>query len=424
MESKITLADDVLAWTFGKPSEANIMLEPRNSNVAVASHMRSIRNRVKSARRFYLDDEFVETALDISRDLDRLQHWVNLARLPYENVWIEFNAQAKVLASWKQGHFQENISDIVPIYSQEGKPDLKDVPEKFGFLITQLDADSGMWASENFAPVAGGKLDKGKITTIPLSWVLSPEGDATLPLKSPLGKEYHQIRQMFGTYNKLLGLHEKGFENAGALGISAFDPVSQQFALLPWMNNRIALCMEPMHLHSLADYLKIHDNEAQNASVTEQLVRHLWYVLKEDRGIMRFLISVLALMNNAPNIKRIPVANPGHRQTRGRNLEYLGHSIVTLDLPKKKTITVLTKALDFASNERRRNRGHEVRGHFRQIERGKAPLAYRCEHVPTLVENGVGICMRCERMIRWIPSHARGDAELGWVTHEYNVVTS
>lgn len=416
------LYDDVHAWTFGKPSEANIAIEPRNSNAIAATTMRIYRSQIKAAQRFYLDDDFVEAALEASRDLDRLQYWVNLARLPYEHVWLEFDQHAKVMSSWRQGHFElENGPVPQP-------NNLDEIPERLGFLMNQANADTGLWSATSFAPAKKGKLTQEKITVVPVTWVLSPEGDATLPLRSEPIPIYHQLHAVFparegDAVNNL-------FRFARAFGIGAMvanqDGSNKRLAQLPWVVDRLAACMEPLHACAMADYQKIHSKDAWSRAHAA-IADHVAYVLTEDRGIMRFLIVVLAMLNQAPNVRRVPVNSGGHRVTRGRKLDYLGHSLVTLELPKRKNYTYLTqlnRELDYAAAERRRNRAHRVRGHFRQVERGKGPLAYSCSHIATLVENGLGICARCERLIRWVPNHVRGDAELGWVLHDYEVTTS
>jgi hypothetical protein len=40
-----------------------------------------------------------------------------------------------------------------------------------------------------------------------------------------------------------------------------------------------------------------------------------------------------------------------------------------------------------------------------------------------MVENGLGICERCELLIRWIADQTRGDEALGVVTHTYDITT-
>lgn len=63
----------------------------------------------------------------------------------------------------------------------------------------------------------------------------------------------------------------------------------------------------------------------------------------------------------------------------------------------------------------KRRAWHPVRGHWRVVERGKK-LPILCRHEPTEVDNGLALCTRCERLIRWIElPHGRGDPRLGIV---------
>lgn len=406
-ENTDTLYDQVYEWSQSKAKHANIGIDTKGVR-EVETQMRVYGRRLKEARRFYLDDDFVATALEMSRDLDRLQYWINLARLPYENIWIEFDARQKVLSSWVQGHLHNNVAPSTP-------PDLTDVSPAIGWLLHQTNEDTGAWVASQFSPVANNKgvLHEGEITTTPVAWICSPEGDATLPLRAP---------DKLTLLHKLLPLYTEHVANMGigATTSNAYD--GKSCVILPWVANRLGVAVEPiwnMAFNSILIGTKMH---VQEKHLKEDLARHITYILREDIGIMRFMIAVLALLNAAPNVKHVPVKQQGFRRKGLKRLEYLGHSKIILELPKRKTIKVLYGALDYASHERRRLRGHMVRGHFRQVEHGKARIV--CDHIPTLVENGLGICLQCERLIRWIPSHPRGDATLGWVTHDYEIKAS
>lgn len=135
------------------------------------------------------------------------------------------------------------------------------------------------------------------------------------------------------------------------------------------------------------------------------------------------IVIILALLAEAPNIKESVKPKEGFRYKGMYKLPYFSHSIIRLKLPKKKPVRYVMRLIDKASDNARKLRAHTVRGHFRQIERGK-PLPYPCKHEPVMVENGLGMCKKCERMIRWVPSHTRGDSSIGWVYHDYRIESS
>lgn len=407
--------DNVQTWTQGKAAKANVAFRTAGMET-VEAQMRLYGQRLTKAKRFHLDNNFVATALELSRDLDRLQYWVNLARLPYEDVWIEFDPRFKVQESWNQGHYHH------PDWHNPEPPDLDQVSPEMGILFHQTNADSGAWDATIFGIVTGGALSHGQVTPTPVQWICAPEGSALLPVQHK-----RLIQKLFPIFT----------QDTANVGIGAtMEGLGDQYIILDWVANRIACALEPTWYAGMQEHLAtvpefptskavrnaIEQVEASVKFVDDTLTDHLLYVLHEDRGIMRFIIAVLALMSNAAEVRQVVVPAAGHRGLPGKRLPYLGHSTITLDLPRRKPIRVFAKELDVASALRRHNRAHTVRGHFRMVEHGKG--GFRCDHVPTMVENGLGICLRCERLIRWIPNHVRGDAELGWVTHDYEVTST
>jgi hypothetical protein len=64
---------------------------------------------------------------------------------------------------------------------------------------------------------------------------------------------------------------------------------------------------------------------------------------------------------------------------------------------------------------------HEVRGHWRRYERGEL-LCSPGTHVWGAPDDGGHIpCSLCDAWMTFIPEHERGDATLGYVTHDYSV---
>lgn len=381
------LYDDVHRWTYDKPKHANIGLP--HLGEGVERYMRKYRTLVKQAKRFYLDEGFIETALTLSYEIDKVQHWLNIARLPFPVVWMEYDTRHKVSVSVKSGHTIKGPDD-----------DYSTVQPRTGYLMQEIDKDSGTWVMSEFVD----KCDKDHVfagvAPEPMGWWVAPEGNVSaLP----------GISKIWGSTAEFSEDGDSDTFERIALGSTV---------PLPWARHRIISLLEPTWGEASLEAT----GTIETKVVRDFLVDRVQHCARETRGVIRFLITVLALLNQAPNVKHIHAGRAGYRPKGMHRLPYLGHSTVTIELPKTKPMIVLARSLDKAAKDRRHYRAHHVRGHFRVAEYGKRP-DLRCDHLPTMVEDGLGICTRCERLIRWVPHHTRGDATLGWVEQDYHLTT-
>lgn len=121
----------------------------------------------------------------------------------------------------------------------------------------------------------------------------------------------------------------------------------------------------------------------------ERMVHIVQEVLYLNRGILLRVFSLLATLNDIPvSTKRVSLSKGFI--ARGKYRRYLDHQLVTIEIPKRRDARRLAKAIVSIA----RRRGHDVRGHFREVKPG---------------------------LKKWIAAHVRGDASLGWVTHSYAV---
>lgn len=107
----------------------------------------------------------------------------------------------------------------------------------------------------------------------------------------------------------------------------------------------------------------------------------------------RYLWSLLATINDAPTTITHTQATTGFLAA-GAYRRFLDHSHITLNLPQNTTTPRLARRLLHAAKKR----AHQVRGHWRKDIR-PAHLGERI----------------------WVREHQRGDASLGFVTHDYQV---
>lgn len=408
----VLLYDEIHRWSFGTPKDAFDGTVLGFNSKDGEKLLLNYRMHLRQAQRFYINDDFLNLALDMSRDITQIKRWVNLARLPYDKIWIEFDARTKVMNSQRAGTL--NLTT-----------DIENVPQRLGMLFQTLNEDSGAWAMTVFSAL------NNKVSIHPLCYFLAPEGpsmDVMRPPKpwdvcglGPWGGPPTDTAQAIenAAHMALSDDFQNTFAHAGLTGARITESEAK-IAKIPEFENRIQIAQEPLwmvqfrkaaiEIKSQENYDRLH--ETMRHSATNALI--------EESGLVRVMITILSLMNAAPNVKHYYAPATGHRMKRGKFIPYMDHNEIVLKLPKIKPIPVIIRTLDKASADRRKNRAHMVRGHFRIVEHGK-PQPVRCKHEPTLVENGVGYCLKCEQKIKWIAAHQRGDASVGWVQHDYSV---
>ena len=129
----------------------------------------------------------------------------------------------------------------------------------------------------------------------------------------------------------------------------------------------------------------------------------------KHRASARALWLLLATINDIPITVEHIQPSKGYI-SRGSYKKFLAHSVVHLNVPETKWRKIIAKALIAL-----RRRAHQVRGHWRKDWRH--PLSRLCEHN----FNDDMICQRCGGHKIWIAEHQRGDASLGFVTHDYAI---
>jgi hypothetical protein len=134
-----------------------------------------------------------------------------------------------------------------------------------------------------------------------------------------------------------------------------------------------------------------------------------WEMFILPRLHMRDVWALLATVNDLPIL--IEHVEPSHGYVaRGSYKKFLKHSVVHLTVPETRWRKLVIKTSVIL-----RKRAHQVRGHWRKDWRN--PLTPLCDHE----FNDAMICTKCKGHKIWIIEHQRGDAGLGFVTHDYEV---
>ena len=100
----------------------------------------------------------------------------------------------------------------------------------------------------------------------------------------------------------------------------------------------------------------------------------------------------------------------GYMARGGGYKKFLQHTVLHLTVPETRWRKLVGKTAAIL-----RRRAHQVRGHWRKDWR--SPLASLCEHD---FDDHMK-CRRCSGHKIWIAEHQRGDASVGFVTHDYEV---
>jgi hypothetical protein len=420
-----TLADDVLRWSFQTKLQRTL---PERCLQIQARYRAALRQ----AQRFVVDDDAVRLVCHLSHEQKRLEAWSFLARIPYNNFWVEFSLHEKVLELDRMGSLRNGV-------------DLTQVSPVMGLLFyLDGDATATRWICHMFT-----KLNDGTVTPDVLAFVLDPEGSPLNPLRGslqwraptlslrpdfpkipirvqfrPNGKIDDPVGMAVNpedvTYEKIkvkgrlltpdiFELDDKVDPEISLLGLWAWNADTGLIESPDWLTSRTAVIIEPWFeaLTDTSDKARQHRTDIAFAQCDELA------------GQFRWILTLLAAINGLPkNVK--PVHSAGRQTVGMRVLPYLQHSTITINLPREDRIRRARVLLDRTGRNARRP-WHQVIGHWRVIERGKPLPGYFCRHVPAMVEHGLGMCEKCEMLVRWIPAHSRGDPNIGMVDHTYNV---
>lgn len=126
-------------------------------------------------------------------------------------------------------------------------------------------------------------------------------------------------------------------------------------------------------------------------------------------GTLRHVWALLATINDIP-VVRMDIKGSGSFLGEGRPRKYLDHQVLTLHVPQRASLTRLARNLIAHA----RRRAHQVRGHWRKD--WVRPGDPHCEH-----QWRVDQTCACGAHRLWVHEHQRGDASVGFVTHDYKV---
>lgn len=404
----IPFFERVNAWSYAKK------IQGRRVSDKARSIMLHHRSTLRRAQRFVIDDDAVRLACHLSHERDRLEPFTFLARLPYVPMWIEYNLHAKIREFDRMGRLRKSPGDL-----------LRHVPHTMGLL---LDLDRGSetrWNCHVFVSESDPNVKQDWVFPDFLAYVFDPACNGQIPVRGSAQWNAPTL-SMRPDFPRQKADIEYEMENGQIITreteidpefnvIGVFEHGATSVGAPDFFANKTAVIVEPWW-----------DAWHHTAEDRARLDHMAFIDARELTGMLRWLICLLAAINGLPRDVAARPTRPGHRLIGANVIPYLGAHNLSIKIPKDGNIRHVALTLERSGRNQRR-RWHRVIGHWRIIDAGRNPRGIWCKHMPALIDDQdphLGLCEKCQMLIRWIPQHTRGDPEIGIVDHPTYTVTT
>ena len=358
-----TLADEIHRLTYHPAQMFGNTSGPQRRAIerALEKPMIDLRMKLRSARRFSLEDHVVRECVRKAGDKPaRIVERAEMLKLPFERMWVEYSNGARLDAI---NEYRQSIER--PRYS-----DHEWRKYRAGFLLERVGSPNG--SADVVLATAFTSDEDGIYGVAPVGYLLGA-----------------------GASSKSFDLHPNP-EIAQALRITSWGygagEDEEHFAYALPDERLLDLGCPTVENFVTGPALA---TKNLNAEHTQKLV---FEGVNQGRGDMRFILTLMQMINVVPIKKVYAQAVQTHYNYKGKNVPYLDHQIVSIEVGKTKVIKVVDHAFRQAEKEHARKRAHEVRGHFRVYHKGTK-----------------------EERRTWIKAHQRGDASLGFVRQTWEV---
>jgi hypothetical protein len=293
------------------------------------------------------------------------------ARLPHELTWIELDPR--------------------PYREQTLKAGIKLTPSsrtivRRGFLIKQHPAiETAFWCAEYHAQ---DNMDDLAVSYVGFAWC--SDDSTPVPWKQYQHSDPTWRRAEYG---------EKTSRIISPL------PTKEADEDLIWSDSEFLVGM--LGYNTIQAYLVPAASPAFYAALAkrEATIEQIW----KHRALARAVWTLLATINDIPVLFDKVEPSRGYI-ARGSYRKFLTHSIIHLTVPQKQWRKLTAHVLMAL-----RRRAHQVRGFWRKDWRH--PLRTTCTHD---FDDDM-VCRCCGGHKIWVHEHQRGDASLGFVTHDFEV---
>jgi hypothetical protein len=402
-EEEASLADKFVSSTY---DWCKYFDYTANEEKRVMPHIMAYRHAMRQANKFVLDKEFTVLATQMSSSIkpEKLLTRIPLATLPYEVTWIEFPLRLKVLA-------------MRVAHGLKGVPD--GIAPRMGVLLERI--------NDTMATVTMVCEGPECITPNLMGYVYSVDEQTlkfnqTFKGMTPLDAAYRTDRlKNMPMFKDVMSdpdvsnvMRDVGHGSMWGYGMGqGIIHTSAEFA----KNIRVP---EFLVRHGELAFSRFYDFFEDAGKTHKKFLEKISHLITSEvtefSGMMRWLVIVLAMLNEVPT--RANFIQPMHTMRAGltRRVAAFDFHRLTLRLPKTKAIPYLDRKL---SNVERKHKAHKVRQHWRTYlhsEQHCLPDEHVWEYD---VEHGYALCGRCMGFRRRVPEHVRGDPSLGWVHKDY-----
>jgi hypothetical protein len=321
----------------------------------------STRQMLYQARRFSLDDGMSSFLTDLSTTAFMGRLWEHrLAAVEAMRV----GARAPFPLTWVEYNLKATIArmrDVYPFTSFTGKVAFNpaEVPEREGWLIQQ----------------------HPKIETAFQAFIYTYDREAGIKgfdcWRFPWSYCWTTVDSPLPYAQALTSWHDDCYVSPVITGVAGYN------------TNHAGVILDP-HVHG------------------QKGIEHSLALMREWAGALRRMWAFLSTLADLPVRETVVTQSRGFFR-RGNYRKFLDHKTITLTVPATEHRKVARRVVLMA-----RRRAHHVRGHWRLDWR--FPGAPGCAHLFRID----GTCA-CGAKRMWITSHERGDASLGYVTHDYKI---
>jgi hypothetical protein len=370
------------------------------------------RQAMRQASKFVLDNEFTTYATHISNNVkpEKLLARLHLATLPYEVTWIEFDLHVKVRemrrfhglegipkgVCQRMGILLERVNETMSTITMVGEdPDIVR-PNLTGYIFSTDERTLNFNQMFNGLTPFDAAYRQDRLKQMPMFADVMNEPDTAEMMR----RVAHGSLWGYGSHGS--GIMHSTKELVHNIGLPAF-----------------------LERHGELGFTRFYDFfENTGRTIVKRMPGFSQMIsneITEFSGMMRWLVCVLAMLNEVPT--RTEFVQPSHTMRwglikRGKAFDY--HRL-TLRLPKTRPVPYLERKL---SNVERKHKAHRVRQFWRtylHVEHACKPEEHVWEYDD---EHGYALCGRCFGYRRRIPEHVRGDPSLGWVEKSYVIKPS
>lgn len=403
------LADDAIA-ALGNPKRG---VHAVSTGPAARRAMRSQQAKIRTARKFVLDDDLVRYASKLACRMSPTQMLAlvqQYSRTPYSSVWIEWNEHVRVNAI--QQYVVDSYENNDPFFNVDGeRPKIvlektmqhakdaldkgdaylqENIAERCGYLIEErtnpiILSEESIFTCHFFIANKDNQTEARSDQEL----ISSAMGFA-VKFEEPYSKEDHI--GLLKNFDKNIDTSDEALrKNMTGEIQSLYIMNSEWWSQIHQRDDNLThyfMHMRPVQCEPV--YWWCHTENGFSARQMDALTKHFSKVLEGDP---RFIITILALLNYDWVLKDNKARSTTPRRRFGRRVAGNSYSIVSIDLPKRRGVEVFMRDLDKDAESTRRL--HEVRGHWCVSKRtGKR---------------------------WWRKSHKRGDASLGVINHDYEL---